>query len=178
MKTIAKIFSLVLLTFSLACSSTQSLQEYYVDNSDNPNFLKLDIPTSVLNLADAELSEKQREAVKSFKKLNVLAFKKTSDNNAAFEGEKQKVKTILKNDSFNELMKISTGLGKASVQYAGDDDAIDEVVIYGSSADKGFALIRVLGDDMKPAHLMELISAIEKSDYKGEGLEQLEGFFN
>lgn len=178
MKTITKITSLLLLVILAACSSTQSLQEYYVDNSDNPNFLKLDIPTSVLNLADADLSDTQRDAVESFKKLNVLAFKKTNGNGAAYNAEKENVKNILKNDKFNELMKVSTGMGKASVQYIGDDDAIDEVVIYGSSDDKGFALVRVLGDDMKPAHLMELIKAIEKSDYKGEGLEQLEGFFN
>jgi hypothetical protein len=110
--------------------------------------------------------------------LNILAFKKTSDNVAAFNTEKENVKAILKNDKFNELMKVSTGMGKASVQYIGDDDAIDEVVIYGSSDDKGFALVRVLGDDMNPAHLMELIKAIEKSDYKGEGLEQLKSFLN
>ncbi len=162
---------------AVSCSSTQSLQEYYVDNSDNPNFLKLDIPTSVLNLEEVDLTASQREAVESFQKLNILAFKKTKKNVVEYSKEKENVKTILKNDQFNELMKVNTGMGKASVQYLGDDDAIDEVVIYGSSDDKGFALVRVLGDDMKPQHLMELIKAIEKSDYKGEGLEQLEGFF-
>lgn len=159
-----------------ACSSTKSLQEYYVDNSENPNFLSLDIPTSVLNLANADLTDAQREALESFKKLNILAFRKTSENSAAYKAEQANVKAILKNGKFNELMKVSTGMGKASVQYIGDDDAIDEVVIYGSSDDKGFALIRVLGDDMNPAHLMELIKAIEKSDYKGEGLEQIGAF--
>lgn len=168
----------VFISALMSCSSTQSLQEYYVDNSDNPNFLKLDIPTSVLNLGEADLTTAQRDALESFQKLNILAFKKTSKNVAAYAAEKENVKTILKNDKFNELMKVSTGMGKASVQYIGDDDAIDEVVIYGSSDDKGFALVRVLGDDMNPAHLMELIKAIEKSDYKGEGLEQLEGFFD
>lgn len=178
MKTITKFTLLICVAMITACSSTQSLQEYYVDNSDNPNFLKLDIPTSVLNLEEADLTDAQRDALESFQKLNILAFKKTNNNAAAYNTEKENVKTILKNDKFNELMKVSTGMGKASVQYIGDDDAIDEVVIYGSSDDKGFALVRVLGDDMNPAHLMELIKAIEKSNYKGEGLEQLEGFFN
>jgi len=178
MKRVNSIIAVVLVTVLTACSSTQSLQEYYVDNSENPNFLKLDIPTSVLDLSNADLNEAQRDAVESFQKLNILAFKKTNKNVAAYNAEKENVQIILKNDKFNELMKVSTGLGKASIQYLGDDDAIDEVVIYGSSDDKGFALVRVLGDDMNPAHLMELIKAIEKSDYKGQGLEQLEGFFN
>lgn len=178
MKRISSIIAVILTTVLASCSSTQSLQEYYVDNSDNPNFLKLDIPTSVLNLEQVDLTTAQREAVESFQKLNILAFKKTDKNSSAYTAEMENVKAVLKNDKFDELMKVSTGMGKASVQYMGDDDAIDEVVIYGSSDDKGFALVRVLGDDMNPAHLMELIKAIEKSDYKGEGLEQLEGFFN
>ncbi|MEO9893434.1 DUF4252 domain-containing protein [Aurantibacter sp.] len=176
MKKISNLFALLGLVLITACSSTQSLQEYYVDNSDNPNFLKFDVPTSVLNLSAAELTESQRKAMQSFKKLNVLAFKKTVDNAVEYTAEKKVVKNILKNDNFNELMKLNFGAGNASVQYLGDDDAIDEVVIYGSSDDKGFALIRILGDDMNPAQLVELLKAVQKSDYKGEGLEQIVDF--
>ncbi|MEX0275301.1 MAG: DUF4252 domain-containing protein [Flavobacteriaceae bacterium] len=159
-----------------SCSSTQSLQEYYIDNSENPDFLSLDVPVSVLNLEEVELSEKQREALESFKKLNILAFKKTEANGVSYQAEKAKVKQILKNSDFEELMKMNTPMGKASVQFLGDDNAIDEVVIYGDSKERGFALIRVLGKDMSPAHFMEVLKAIEKSDYQGEGLEQLGEF--
>ncbi|MBM1107572.1 DUF4252 domain-containing protein [Aurantibacter crassamenti] len=176
MKIITKLSLLMCMVLITACSSTQSLQEYYIDNSENPNFLKLDVPTSVLNLADVDLSESEREAMQSLKKLNILAFKKTNENNVEYNAEKEVVKRILKNDKFNELMKFNFGGGNASVQYLGDDDAIDEVVIYGNSEEKGFALIRVLGDNMKPQHMMQLIKAIQKSNYKGEGLEQLGSF--
>ena len=55
-------------------------------------------------------------------------------------------------------------------------DAIDEVIIFGSSNDKGLALIRVLGDDMNPANLVQLMQAIQKSDYDGEGLGEIGKF--
>ncbi|MRH99926.1 DUF4252 domain-containing protein [Kriegella sp. EG-1] len=176
MKIISKLIALWSVVLITACSSTQSLQEYYVDNSDNPNFLKFDLPTSVLNLSEADLTVAQRDALKSFKKLNILAFKKTADNDVEYTAEKKVVSNILKNDKFNELMKLNFGAGKASVQYLGDDDAIDEVVIYGSSDDNGFALIRILGDNMNPAHLAQLLKALQKSNYKGEGLEQIVDF--
>jgi hypothetical protein len=64
----------ILITLS-ACSSTQSLQEYYVDSSENPNFLSFDVPVSILKLEETELTDKQKEAVSSLRKLNVLAFK-------------------------------------------------------------------------------------------------------
>jgi len=120
-----------------------------------------------------DLTKTQKEALESLTKLNVLAFRKTTDNADAYKTEKAKVKAILKNDKFVELMKLNSKAGKGVIKYLGDEDAIDEVVIYGNSDEQGFALVRVLGDDMNPAHIMELLKVIEKSEYRGEGLEQL-----
>jgi len=175
-----KAYQIILLVLALSlasCSSTQSLQEYYVDNSENPNFLSFDVPVSILNLQESELSSKEKEAISSLRKLDILAFRKTSDNAIDYKTEKTSVKTILKNPDFIELMKMNTPYGKATVKYLGDEDAIDEVIIYGDNKEKGFALIRVLGDDMNPANMLQLLQAIQKSDYKGEGLEKLEGLF-
>ncbi len=177
-KVIFKIAAVVVMSLSLAsCSSTQSLQEYYVDNSENPNFLSFDLPASLLNLEEVQLTEKQKEAVSSLKKLNVLAFKKTMDNAVEYKTEDENVKAILKNDKYTQLMKMNLSFAKATVKYLGKEDAIDEVVIYGSNKDKGFAVIRVLGDNINPANLVQLLQAVQKSDYKGEGLGQLTDLF-
>lgn len=160
-----------------SCSTTQSLQEYYVDNTENPSFLAFDIPTSILNLDAAELNEEQKIAYESLRKLKILAFKKTGDNVAAYKTEKKKVKDILANDDYEELMKMNTEFGSASVRFKGGDDAIDEVVIFGDNKDKGFALVRVLGDEMNPAHFVKLLQALEKSNFNGEGLGDLVDFF-
>ncbi len=174
MKTVIKsILAFVVLLMVNACSSTQSLQEYYVDNSDNPNFISFDIPTSILNIKDPGLSQTQKEAIESFKKLNILAFKKNADNAADYIVEKAKLKNVLKADKYTELMKFNTSFGKATIKYLGDEDAIDEVVVYADNKEKGFAIVRVLGNNMNPAHLVELINALEKSNYKGQGLDRL-----
>lgn len=160
-----------------SCSSTKSLQEYYVDNSENPNFLSVDLPVSLLNLEQADLNETQKEALASLKKMNVLAFKKTEANVAEYELEKSNVKAILKDDKFIDLMKLNTSYGKGMIKYIGNDEEIDEVIIYGDNKDKGFMLVRVLGNKMKPANLIQFVQAIQKSDYKGEGLGEIGDFF-
>ena len=168
---------LIAVTFLfIGCSSTQSLQEYYVDNSENPNFISFDLPASLLNLEKADLTVEQKKAYSSLKKLNVLAFKKTMENVAEFTNEKAKVKAILKNEKYEELMKLNTPYGKGSIQFLGEDDAIDEVIIYGDSQDKGFLLVRVLGDNMNPANLIQLMQALEKSNVDGKQLEGFMGF--
>ncbi len=173
------IFKSILVTGALllaSCSSQQSLQEYYVDNSENPNFISIDLPASILKMDAVDLNPTQKEAVESLRKFNLLAFRKNSDNATEYEVERKKVREILKGDDFVELMKINSKYGKGVIKYLGDEDAIDEVIIYGDSDDKGFALVRVLGKDMNPAHIVQLMQAIQKSDYKGEGLGEIGDF--
>ncbi len=164
------------LALFMACSSTESLQEYYVDNSENPNFISLNLPVSILNLEHADLTPAQREALQSLRKLDVLAFRKNPDNTAAYNSEKAKVNEILKNKDWVELIKLNSKYGKGVVKYLGDENAIDEVVIFGNSDDKGFALIRVLGKNMNPAHIMQLLQAIQNSDYDGQALGDIGQF--
>lgn len=159
-----------------SCSSESSLQQYYITNAENPNFMSFDLPASLLNLDKVDMDESQKEALSSLKKLNILAFKKKAGNSADYEVQKATVKSILKSSDFSELMKMNTEFGKATIQLKGDDDAIDEIVIYGDNDEKGFILIRVLGDNMNPANFVQLIKAMEKSDLKGKGLEQLGNF--
>lgn len=169
--------SMAVLMMAASCSSGPSLQEYFVNNSENPNFLALDVPANILNLKEADLDETQVEALKSLRKLNILAFRKTDENTEAFSTERAKVDKILKNSDFKELMKLNSKFAKGVIKYTGEGDAIDEVVIYGASEDKGFALIRVLGNDMNPAHLMQLMQAVENADIDGEGLGELSDLF-
>lgn len=176
MKHIIKFIGLAVVVLVSSCASQQSLQEYYVDNKENPNFISLDIPASILKMEEVELSSVQKEAVESLKKFNLLAFKKTSDNAADYKMEKARVKEILKDDEFVELMKINSEYGKGVIKYLGDENAIDEVIIYGDSKDKGFALVRVLGKNMNPAHIVQLMQAIQKSDYDGESLGEIGKF--
>ena len=96
MKKIKLILVLCVLVVFSSCSSNKSLQEYFVDNSENPNFISLDIPASILNLEKADLTKVQKEAIQSLKKLNILAFKKTTENNVDFKIEKENVTAILK----------------------------------------------------------------------------------
>lgn len=166
-----------LLVLGLSCSSTQSLQEYYVDNAENPNFISFDIPASILNLEEVELTPTQREAVSSLRKLNILAFKKTTGNTSEYQVEKANVKAILAKSDYTELMKMKTDFGKATIRYLGEEDAIDEVIMYGDNDEKGFAVVRVLGKKMNPAHFVQLMQALQKSDFDGQALGELGGLF-
>jgi hypothetical protein len=73
------------------------------------------------------------------------------------------------------LISIGGSNQSLSVKFLGEDDAIDEVIIFGSDKEQGFALVRVLGSNMDPAKMMQLAQEI-KVDGQDSSLKQLESF--
>ncbi|WP_125723462.1 DUF4252 domain-containing protein [Flavobacterium ustbae] len=171
-----KIFSIALMALlSLAsCNSEPTLQKYFVENTENKDFIALDISPSILNLEKTKLSAEQTEAVNSFEKMNIIAFKANDQNQAQFETERTKVKAILKDPKYQELMKIGSGKDGASVSYVGSDDHINEFVIFANKKENGFAVVRVLGKDMNPNNIMTLMSVLQQSKIDMEQLKPLE----
>jgi hypothetical protein len=157
-----------------SCNSEPTLQKYFVENTENKDFIALDISSNILNVDQTKLTVAQKEALHSFDKMNVLAFKLNDKNKAQFETECAKVNLILKDTMYQQLMKFGSGKQGASVSYVGTDDHINEFVFFANKNDTGFAVIRVLGKDMNPTNIMNMISVIKDSKVNLEQLKPLE----
>jgi len=157
-----------------SCNSEPTLQKYFVENSEKKDFIALDVSSNILNIDKANLSAEQNEALNSFDKMNILAFKADQKNQIQFEEERNKVKAILKDPKYQELMKIGSGKDGASVSYVGSDDNIKEFVIFANRKENGFAVVRVLGENMNPNNVMTLMSVLQKSNIDMEQLKPLE----
>jgi len=160
-----------------SCNKKPSLQKYYVDNQETLGFLVADIPTSALTINKEELTDNQLQAYKSITKLNFLGFKKNDDNTSIYEVERKKVKQILTNDSYKSLIKYGGSKQSAVVKYLGTETKIDEVIIFGSDDTKGFGIIRVLGNDMNPSKMLELVDVLKKSKLDTLSLKKFSNFF-
>ncbi|MGO4772276.1 DUF4252 domain-containing protein [Flavobacterium sp. W22_SRS_FK3] len=172
----ASVFTSVLLALLtlVSCNSDPSLQKYFVENTDNKNFIALDVSPSILNVEKTKLSADQNEALKSFDKMNILAFKATTQNQAEFEKERAKVKEILKDPKYQKLMSFGSGKDGASISYLGSDDNIKEFVVFANRKENGFAVVRVLGENMNPNNIMTLMSVLKESKIDMEQLKPLQ----
>jgi len=170
------LFIIALLTSLVfgSCNSEPTLQKYFVENTENKDFIALDISSNILNVDKAKLTVAQSEALHSFDKMNVLAFKLNDKNKAQFEAERAKVNLILKNPEYQQLMKFGSGKEGASVSYVGTDDHISEFVLFANKKDIGFAVVRVLGKDMNPTNIMNMISVLKESKVDLEQLKPLQ----
>ena len=163
-----------ILILLVSCKSEPTLQKYFVENTENKDFLALDLTPKMLNVNSEKLSVSQKEALASFEKINVLAFKINDKNKAQFETERDKVTAILKDIKYQQLMKVGSGKDGAQISFVGDDEHIDEFVIFGNKKENGFAVVRVLGKDMNPTHIMEMMSVLKNSNIDMEQLKPLQ----
>nr|WP_309757887.1 DUF4252 domain-containing protein [Flavobacterium sp.] len=173
MKTVYGI-ALLLSLFLSSCNSEPSLQKYFVENTENKNFIALDVSPNILNVDKTKLSVAQSDALKSFDKMNVLAFKLNATNKAEFEKERAKVNLILKDKKYQQLMKFASGKEGASVSFVGTDDHIEEFVFFANKEDNGFAVVRILGKDMNPTAVMTMMSVLQQSNIDVEQLKPLQ----
>ncbi|WP_400079610.1 DUF4252 domain-containing protein [Winogradskyella sp. R77965] len=161
-----------------SCNQGPTLQTYFVDNELKSGFISGDIPASFINVEDVELTDEQKEAYESVDKLNVLAYKIGGDNKEEYKTELEKVKVILKDSKYQELMRGGNSKdGKFSVKFIGEVESIDELIIFGNAKDKGFLVARVLGDDMNAGKLMSLQSVLKDMDFDDTNLNGLTDFF-
>jgi hypothetical protein len=157
----------------ISCNSKPSLEQYFVENTENKNFIQVDLSPSILNIDAKKLSLEQSSALKSFNKMNILAFKLDGKNNALFQTERAKVNEILKDGKYQQLIKFGSGKEGASISYVGEDEHISEFILYGNKKDAGFGIVRILGKDMNPSNLMTMVGALQNANINLDQLKPL-----
>jgi hypothetical protein len=157
-----------------SCNNEPTLQKYFVENTENRNFIALDLSPSILDIDASKLSVEQNAALKTFDKMNILAFKLNDKNKAEFEVERAKVNEILKDKKYQQLMKFGSGKEGVSVSFVGDDEHIEEFVLFANKKENGFAVVRILRKDMNPTGIMTMISVLQKANVNLEQLKPLQ----
>lgn len=165
MKKITTLFSLVFLVlFASSCKNEKSLQTYLVDTSGKEGFFTGDLPVSSLMSAKADVSDEVKETMKSIKKVNVAFLKKTADNTVAYEAEKATLKNIFTNKEYKSLGAVKAKGMSVNVYYTGNTESLDEVIAFMYSKDIGVGVARLLGENMNPAKVIEMMNSVKMDE--------------
>ena len=160
-----------------SCSNEKSLQRYLVDRQDDDSFLNIDIAASLLQTDNNNLSQEEKDILETVKKINVVAYPVRGENAADYEVKRLELEDIIDQEQYKMLMKYRSNKQGATLKYIGEEEAIDEIIVFASDDEKGFALFRLLGENMEPAKMMKLMTAIEKGDLDVSKLESLGNIF-
>lgn len=171
------IYSLITAVTLTSCGNKGSLQSYYVDHQEAKDFISQDFPLSMIEIDKSSFTEDQKEAYNSVNKLNFLGFKVSKNNTEIFNAELRTIKTILNDEKYNDLMEFHDQGNKISVKYLGTEDEADEVILFGSSPDMGFGIVRILGDKMSPNKMVTLIEVMQNANIDESQVENIMNFF-
>ncbi len=173
MKNVFKILGIICVSLAMSCNSEPSLQKYFVDHQGDVDFIAVDVPSSLLDKENIELTQEEQEALESIKKVNFLALPLNKENKVRFDEESSRIAKILNSDKYETLMRFGSNGTNAVLKYQGDDDDIDEVIVFATDQDRGLALIRVLGDNMRPEKMAKLMKSVENGKIDLEAFENI-----
>ena len=108
--------------------------------------------------------------METIKKINVLALEK-DENPQKFEEEKLKLDEIFQDEKYQLLMRYGGSDRKAALYFIGEEDAIDELIVYGYDNEKGLGVARVLGENMDPEKIMEMMRSLKSEDINTGGIK-------
>lgn len=172
MKKITTLLSFVfLILFASSCNHEKTLQGYLVESQEKSEFITVDIPTNFLQLKSENVTTTVKETLESIRKINLVALP-YKGNEDTYNNEKTILNNILNGAAYKNLMSMKAKGMQMKVYYTGSSDAIDEVIVFGYGKEKGVGVARLLGEDMNPAKIIEMMQFI-KMDENALNLKQL-----
>ncbi len=165
-KLIVKVISISLVAIALltSCQTDPSLQQYYVDSSEKDGFVTTSIPKTIVGIDASTMSEDSRLAYESIDKINVVALPYRDGNESQLEQETTALESIFKNEKYELLMSHNSNGMKMKLMYDGTQDAIDEIIVYGSAPKMGLGVARVMGDDMNVNAIMAMLQEMDTNN--------------
>lgn len=157
--------ALIMAAATFVSCSDKSLQKYLVEKQDDSKFVKIDLATSLLQGKNSNFSEEEKEILKTIKKVNVVAYPITNGDTADYKVEKMELESILEQPQYKDLTRIKSNDWNAQLKYTGEEDAINEVIVYASDNERGFAVFRLLGENMRPDQMLKLMNSAERGDF-------------
>lgn len=157
-----------------SCNSGTSLEKYFVTKTEEPGFTAIDLAPSLIQHDPAKITAEQSQALEKIDKMNILVYQSKEGSNEAYKAERDSVSAILKKGTYEELARFGSAKGGASITMKGKGDKADEFVIYAYSEDMGFAVARLLGDEMTVNDIMSVMSLMKDSNVDLDQLKPLQ----
>ncbi len=176
MRIISKIFVAFALLMLWGCSTEPSLQQYYVKHQNDSNFVVIDVSTNMFINNIDDLPKDSKAALSAIHRVNILALPLNGKNKKQFEMEQEEVLSILHSGAYKLLFKVKYSDKLVELRYLGEGQSIDEMVVMAGDDEKGFIIARLLGDDMKPKTLANLMKSFVKGDINAD-FDQLPSIF-
>ncbi|MFK8269815.1 DUF4252 domain-containing protein [Capnocytophaga stomatis] len=154
--------------FAFTACQQKSIQQYIVKNSENPNFISMNVaPKDFLENNSLE----KENIFNIIERVNLLLFNK--NDSLQLKQEYDEVATILKDEKYQDLIRTTNKGIKFQVDYVGTDEDIKEVIILILQKGEKMALLRILSNDLDVTQLSKISTTLSGNSVDEENLKNL-----
>lgn len=157
-----------------SCSNEPTVQKYFVEKAEQKGFMAVDIAPSIIKTDKLKLNADEKKALDCLHHINVIFYKADSTNIQQVAKEQAEVKSLLKTDKYDELIKFNGFGGGGSINTKGEGEHLEEFVIFIHQKDNGVGVVRVTGEDMTPANVMTIAGLISKGGLDMDQMKPLQ----
>lgn len=152
-----------------SCEQRLTLQTYFVQKLEDPAFLIVNLPFKVNNLLNEDLTQEERKAVDGIGKLNMLFYRYKKEREANYKEELNQINAILASKKYQHLMDFKAfDKGQGKLLFEGETDRIEEGIVFLNAKKMGFGVLRILGSDINPAILSQLVKKVDPKKLEEE----------
>ncbi len=163
MKSLFGIFTFIAL-LSLTSCQKDHLENYFVQASENPDFLVVNLPSNLVSFDKDKLSKQTKNDLKKLKKFNIILYK----NDYPLEQKKKeyvKLEHIL--SDYTTLIQVKNKGYKINFIYEGKPDDIEKLIFLGKDKNDNFMLGVLNTKGMDVQSIYEAVKHIKSIDNSG-----------
>lgn len=166
MLTILKNIIIIVITIILAlsCKREETLQRFMAENQERNDIIAFDISSNMLTLKENAEKSENIEILKTIENASIIAFNLDSTNQKTYKQDVEKLNIVLNSKKYNELMRMGKGQNGVKVLTLGNENTLDEVIVYSKDDKKGWVIVRITGKNMAIDKIMGLINKIDIND--------------
>jgi hypothetical protein len=155
--------------FFFSCNQDASIQSYYVEKLEDPSFLIINVPFQFNNVFNQKLTAEDQKAISSVEKFNLLFYRVKENQNEIFKNELAVVENILSQNRYQNLMDFKIfKKAQGRLLFEGEMDKIKEGIVFFSSDEIGFVVLRILGSKISPTSLIGLVEKIDPVKFEDQ----------
>lgn len=154
-----KVITLLLLLLVLvSCKKeTGTVQTYFLEAERKPEFVSFDVSSELLSLGKGFINSQHHETFNTVKKVKLVGLSIDKAKEGQYEEEKTRLQNILATSKYKRLMNIKKNNQQIVIYHNGNAAAIDEIIAFGYSDELGVGLARILGDNMNPKAILDMV---------------------
>ncbi len=150
------IYCFLVILLLISCDANPTVESYLVSKDGDKNFSNYSFGADVIPDSESPLLQ---ELKKTFRSVQLSYLDKTKLTDIAYALEVETCEKAINHPKYSSLGRVKKKAWSFDIRSKGNNDVIEEIVIFVKAKEKGFGLLRIQGDAINPSKFMQFLQS-------------------